>query len=753
MTTEDLKRTFDQVDQTSVLPTTPTDKQLSEENVAPLDASTIGTKRMKTCEESESPDADTDDVDAEPRSYKIKLWNVQKYVDKKQLEKYFTTTIPLSPLPKIKKPPKMKFATLVFASESDHRRALTLLQSSNLELRNKVMRAEDSLPDSRDGSNHLQKLLNQRQTQNQTQTQTQSLAQAGDSPHQQTGSQPTQIPSPTTYQAPPVADARSDSERLNDQVTPLWKQPYPAQLEVKHASFRKVLLKFSRQLRDVMIKTERTKKQDRIRLEKQRAVAAAVAAASVPTVTENAAILEITVETVPAEIPMEMSVDETMVDAMDHDLENPAPVETAQVEPTASFAPSRIVEETLVVPEAEVPKDFLHSIKPNEPICLLHEIVPSPQTTQYRNKVEFTIGTSPSGSKTVGFLLGLFKDGLVSVSSPKACLHVSQPALDVAQCLEEFICDETLGGKWPVYDRVTNKGVWRLFLVRTNEKNQLIGVVQMNDKNLSPEEKTEMEESLTKYFLEKRDAGVITCDGLMYQYHSGVHSGFIHTEAFPVLFGSDCLTSHLLGLSFRVSPSSFFQVNHSATEGLYTTVGEWAGLNPQTPESNQEVVVLDLCCGTGTIGQILSKAGPKLVIGVDCVESSIQDAIKNAQENNIQNIHYICAKVEDAMKQILQLASATDSPATAPTDITSPLDSKLPSRPKVVAILDPPRSGVHPSVIRVLRESRFIDHLVYVSCDADKAMPNFIEYVETLFALHTSTQPGNCPNALINPSY
>jgi tRNA/tmRNA/rRNA uracil-C5-methylase (TrmA/RlmC/RlmD family) len=89
----------------------------------------------------------------------------------------------------------------------------------------------------------------------------------------------------------------------------------------------------------------------------------------------------------------------------------------------------------------------------------------------------------------------------------------------------------------------------------------------------------------------------------------------------------------MLGISFRISASSFFQVNTKTAELLYSKAREWASEN--VPKNT---LLLDLCCGTGTIGQVMSSHFDK-VIGIDIIEAAIHDAQENAQRNG--NIFHI----------------------------------------------------------------------------------------------------------------
>jgi tRNA (uracil-5-)-methyltransferase len=100
-----------------------------------------------------------------------------------------------------------------------------------------------------------------------------------------------------------------------------------------------------------------------------------------------------------------------------------------------------------------------------------------------------------------------------------------------------------------------------------------------------------------------------------------------------------------------VSPSAFFQTNTKGAEILYDKVGEWSGARSEAdaPPGEQKFrFLLDICCGTGTIGLSLAKY-VHLVVGVDIEPQAIEDAKKNAALNNISNFKYYASKAETVM--------------------------------------------------------------------------------------------------------
>ena len=133
---------------------------------------------------------------------------------------------------------------------------------------------------------------------------------------------------------------------------------------------------------------------------------------------------------------------------------------------------------------------------------------------------------------------------------------------------------------------------------------------------------------------------------------------------------------------FIISPLSFFQVNTDQTIKLYDKILE-------VLEPNKDDNLLDLYCGTGTIGIYVANKVNK-VLGVEIVKDAIHDANINKKINNVNNINFICGNTEKIIKDVKEKYNAI--------------------------IVDPPRAGLTESIIRdIFRINP--DKIVYVSCD------------------------------------
>lgn len=152
-----------------------------------------------------------------------------------------------------------------------------------------------------------------------------------------------------------------------------------------------------------------------------------------------------------------------------------------------------------------------------------------------------------------------------------------------------------------------------------------------------------------------------------------------------VIYGRGYIEDRLCGMTFRISPKSFYQVNPVQTEKLYTKAMEYAGLTGKE-------TVLDAYCGTGTIGMIASGKAAE-VIGVELNQDAIRDAVSNAKRNKIRNIRFYRS---DAGKFLLETAEE--------------------KRALDVLLMDPPRSGSSEEFLNAAGKIG-PGRIVYISCN------------------------------------
>ncbi|DBA03162.1 TPA: hypothetical protein N0F65_003882 [Lagenidium giganteum] len=319
--------------------------------------------------------------------------------------------------------------------------------------------------------------------------------------------------------------------------------------------------------------------------------------------------------------------------------------------------------------------------------CPMDSIHRSPVTEGYRNKCEFSIGYDENGKPCIGFRLGLYRDGSIVVSRPDQCVNVSTVMKNVCDAVQALI--EKSGA--PVYDLKAHAGFWRLLTVRHSERtNDLMIMLVVKPDDI----KVAQYEALKKQIIEHLTDSALPfkVSSLYVQEYSGVSTA---SEKDPTILihGKPTIEEILLDMRFSVSPHAFFQVNTEGAEALYSLVRSHA-------KANESTLLYDVCCGTGTIGICASKGVGK-VVGIEICKSATDNAAENAKLNNVKNVSFINSKAEDVMKDLLKAKLSDD-------------EAHLQN---VVAIVDPPRAGLHNQVLRSLRGCPPVKRIVYVSCN------------------------------------
>ncbi|KAI8847201.1 S-adenosyl-L-methionine-dependent methyltransferase [Chytridium lagenaria] len=350
-------------------------------------------------------------------------------------------------------------------------------------------------------------------------------------------------------------------------------------------------------------------------------------------------------------------------------------------------------------------------------ICPVSDCVPSPQLSGYRTKCEFTIGFDLEGKISVGFLLGLYKDGITTVISPEGCDNVSEHALNIAKEVQAIVQDSP----YVPYDRTHKTGFWKLIQVRTQDSGEAMIIVQVSSLHATPKEIKSAQDTVVARFTSPDCKAPVTT--ILWQIHDGPHNGISDSAPFEPILGPGYIHENLLGLKFRISPTAFFQVNTQATEKLYSKIGDLCLPSDSTTDSN--IVLLDLCCGTGTIGLTMAPR-VKRVIGIELVPEAVQDAEENAKSNGIENVHYVTGKVEDVIREVLPFVK--NNGEVGNVEEIQGRKRLVETGDVVVAVLDPPRSGVGASVTRAIRGCEGIQRIIYVSCDFNQSMGNIVDF-------------------------
>ncbi len=307
--------------------------------------------------------------------------------------------------------------------------------------------------------------------------------------------------------------------------------------------------------------------------------------------------------------------------------------------------------------------------------------LPSEKIREYRNKLEYSAsakrwilsGEDPESVAEndrmgLGFHVGKFFDKVLDI---RHCHLQREPSNAIRLFIKQFCVQHG----YEFYDIRENKGYFRGVFVRTNENGDVMLIVCLGY------EDKERREALLEAILAEFPSVV----SLYYVINRKVNDSISDQDC--ILYkGSGFITETMEGLQFRIGPKSFYQTNSPQAYRLYSVARDFASL------SGNEVVY-DLYTGTGTIAQFVSSKAKK-VIGIEYVPEAIADAEANAAANGIDN----CSFFAGDMKDVLNAAFIEEH-----------------GRPDVI-ILDPPRSGIHPDVAKVIMDAA-PERMVYVSCN------------------------------------
>lgn len=336
--------------------------------------------------------------------------------------------------------------------------------------------------------------------------------------------------------------------------------------------------------------------------------------------------------------------------------------------------------------------DWVHwqKLRRQGQVCEVDEIVPSPVTHGYRNKCEFTIGINPENNlPTVGFRVASYKEGSIHVGPVDHLCHLPYQMKKIVLEFEKFVRDSGLAP----YSPVSHEGVWRQLNVRTTRNKDILIVPVIHPQEMSREELDALKKKIVEYFTEG-PGQVLGITSIFFKSYGQKEPG--DEDESEHLWGEEHIYETILDKRFRVSPEAFLQVNTTGAELLYDKIGELAELDGTS-------AILDICCGTGTIGISLAERCLK-VYGIELVEKAADDARFNAEENGLENIVVFTGKAEENMPVLVQNCTKVN----------------------VVGIVDPPRAGLNGNVVFGLRKCDNMKHLVYVSCDPTVASKNFI---------------------------
>lgn len=287
----------------------------------------------------------------------------------------------------------------------------------------------------------------------------------------------------------------------------------------------------------------------------------------------------------------------------------------------------------------------------------------------YRHKVHAVFGRDRKGN----ILAGTYEEKSHQIVSTENCLIENEKASAIIQTIKSLL----RSFKIKTYDEDTGYGLLRHVLVRVGYHTGQIMVILVLGSPILPS-KNNFVKALRKEHPEITTVVVNVNDR---------KTSMVLGDKEQVIYGPGYIVDKLCGLSFKISPKSFYQVNPKQTEVLYQKAMDYAGLTGQER-------VLDAYCGTGTIGMVASGKA-KSVIGVELNKDAVRDAVMNAKKNQIGNIRFYQMDAGEFMVQLAEQKETID-----------------------VVFLDPPRSG---------SDEKFLSSLVklcpkkvvYVSCNPE----------------------------------
>lgn len=287
----------------------------------------------------------------------------------------------------------------------------------------------------------------------------------------------------------------------------------------------------------------------------------------------------------------------------------------------------------------------------------------------YRNKVHAAFGRDRKGN----VISGIYEEKSHRIVSVDDCMIEDKKSQEIIRTIRGML----KSFKIKTYDEDTGYGLLRHVLVRRGFSTGEIMVVLVTVSPIFPS-KNNFVKALRKEHPEITTVVLNVNDR---------QTSMVLGDRNIVLYGPGFIKDRLMGLTFRISPSSFYQVNPVQTEVLYGKAMEFAAMTGKER-------VIDAYCGTGTIG-IIASGNARDVIGVELNRDAIRDARMNARENKIRNVRFV------------------------PGDAGWFMEGMAAEGEKVeVVFMDPPRSGSDRKFLHSLL-TLSPEKIVYVSCNPE----------------------------------
>ena len=295
------------------------------------------------------------------------------------------------------------------------------------------------------------------------------------------------------------------------------------------------------------------------------------------------------------------------------------------------------------------------------------QMIESENTLRYRNKMIFPIGKDKNQNAVCGF----YKERSHDIVELSDCYLGSEINKEIIKTVMDFIKKYNIS----VYDEKNHKGIIRRIFLRSGFVTKEVMVVLSVNADKIPK---------SDEFVKKIRAISDDIKSVILNVNTK-KTNFVLGDKNVVLYGKETITDYLCGIKYEISPNSFYQINPPQAEKLYNKAIELANIS-------KDDSVMDIYCGIGTITLSAAKYAKK-VIGVEIVEKAIENAKKNAIENNIKNAEFYASDASDIVPKLIEKGERPD-----------------------IVILDPPRKGSDDATLSAIIKAQ-PKRIVYVSCN------------------------------------
>lgn len=325
-------------------------------------------------------------------------------------------------------------------------------------------------------------------------------------------------------------------------------------------------------------------------------------------------------------------------------------------------------------------EESLFHVKKLQPDLEISPIISSPLVDNYRNKIEFSFWKfiSAKHEKNEHFNVWFHKQWEFSkIEDFDGTILISELANKIYKEIKDFAKNSW----FPVYDQFNGEWFFRHIVIREAFFTKQIMIIFSINHTFSWVQNLDFVKDFFTTLAKK------------YKEITSIYLSLNNSKAdvaiweLELIYGEKFIEEKLLGLTFNISPKSFFQTNSYGAEKLYSGV-----LSQIDTQELKNFTVLDLYGGTGTIGMVFAPHSKK-VISVELVADASKDGKENAMKNGITNMDFVNAKVETFLDDYLKKWEAAD-----------------------LLIIDPPRAGMHPSALPNILTFK-TKNIIYVSCN------------------------------------